>query len=215
MACLSNDPALLEAFRNGEDIHSATAARLFGVPIGEVTPDQRRKAKTANFGIIYGISAFGLSQRLNISRTEAGEIIDGYFRAYSGVREYMERVIEEAREKGYVETLFGRKRFLPDIRSGNSIVRGLAERNAINAPLQGSAADIMKLAMIRAWSEMRSRGLRSRIVLQVHDELVVDMRKSEQEQVVAIVLDAMRHAAHLSLDLPVEHATGRDWLEAH
>lgn len=215
MAHLSGDRNLLEAFRNGEDIHSATAALLFGVPIAEVTPDQRRKAKTANFGIIYGISAFGLSQRLTIPRTEAKEIIDGYFRSYPGVRQYMERVIDQAREQGWVSTIFGRKRHLPDIRSGNATVRGLAERNAINAPIQGSAADIMKIAMIRAWEELRRRGLRSRIILQVHDELVIDMYKPEQEQVIAVVVDAMEHAAKLSIDLSVDYGIGDNWLEAH
>lgn len=215
MADLSNDPNLLDAFRNKEDIHSSTAARLFGVPIAEVTPDQRRKAKTANFGIIYGISAFGLGQRLNIPRTEAKEIIDGYFRSYPGVREYMERVIGEAGQRGYVSTIFGRKRFLPDIKSGNATVRGLAERNAINAPLQGSAADIIKIAMIRAWEELRRRGLRSKIILQVHDELVVDMYKPEQEQVISIVLDAMEHAATLKIPLSVDYGIGANWIEAH
>ena len=215
MADLSGDKNLLDAFRNKEDVHSATASLLFGVPISEVTPDQRRKAKTANFGIIYGISAFGLSQRLNIPRTEAKEIIDGYFRSYPGVREYMERVIEQAGEQGYVSTIFGRKRFLPDIKSGNATVRGMAERNAINAPLQGSAADIMKMAMIRAWREFRRRGLRSKIILQVHDELVVDMYKPEQKQVTEIVLDAMEHAAKLKIDLSVDYGIGTNWLEAH
>ena len=215
MAHLSGDRNLLEAFRNGEDIHSATAALLFGVPIADVTPDQRRKAKTANFGIIYGISAFGLSQRLGIPRTEAKEIITGYFRSYPGVRQYMERVIDQAREQGYVSTIFGRKRHLPDIRSSNATVRGLAERNAINAPLQGSAADIMKIAMIRAWEELRRRGLRSQIILQVHDELVVDIYKPEREEVAAIVVDTMEHAAKLSIDLSVDYGVGANWLEAH
>ncbi len=215
MAHLSGDRNLLEAFRNGEDIHSATAALIFGVPIAEVTPNQRRMAKTANFGIIYGISAFGLSQRLGIPRTEAKEIIDGYFRSYPGVHRYMERVVEQARKQGWVSTIFGRKRHLPDIRSGNATVRGLAERNAINAPLQGSAADIMKIAMIRAWEELRRRGLRSRIILQVHDELVVDLYKPEREEVTAIVVDAMEHAAKLSVDLSVDYGVGTNWLEAH
>ena len=215
MAHLSDDKHLLDAFRAGEDIHAATASRLFGVPLPEVTQEQRRKAKTANFGIIYGISAFGLGQRLNIPRTEAGEIITGYFRSYPGVKAYMERVIAEAREKGYVTTLFGRKRFLPDIRSANANVRGLAERNAINAPIQGSAADIMKLAMIAVHREFARLGLRSKVILQVHDELVVDMYKPEQEQVTKIVVKAMEEAVKLKIDLTVDYGIGTNWLEAH
>ncbi len=193
MAHLSGDENLLGAFRKGEDIHTATASLLFGVPLDAVTPDQRRKAKTANFGIIYGISAFGLSERLGIPRGEAREIIEGYFRSYPGVKAYMERVVEQARNDGYVSTIFGRRRMLPDIRSGNATVRSLAERNAINAPIQGSAADIMKLAMIRTWNELRNRKLRSRMILQVHDELVIDLYKPEQHEVTALVVDAMEH----------------------
>lgn len=216
MAHLSGDEALIEAFRHGEDIHSATAARLFGIPLPEVTAEQRRKAKTANFGIIYGISAFGLKQRMgNISMDEAKQIIDGYFKAYPKVKEYMERVVDEARDAGYVETIFGRRRYLPDIRSGNSTVRSLAERNAINAPLQGSAADIIKLAMNSIHRQFRDRGLQSKVILQVHDELVVDMLKSEQEQVVPIVTEAMESVIELSAKLVVDYGTGRNWLEAH
>lgn len=216
MAHLSGDENLIGAFRDGQDIHSATAARLFGVPIAEVTPEQRRKAKTANFGIIYGISAFGLKQRMgNITMEEAKQIIDGYFRSYPKVREYMQRVVEEAREKGYVETIFGRRRYLPDIRSGNSVVRSLAERNAINAPLQGSAADIIKLAMNRIAAELRLRGLKSRMILQVHDELVIDMLRDEEAEVTRIVTEAMETAADLSVRLAVDHGAGNNWLEAH
>lgn len=215
MAHLSDDHNLLEAFRNKEDIHAATASHIFNVPINEVTADQRRKAKTANFGIIYGISAFGLGQRLNIPRGEAKEIIDGYFRSYPGVKRYMDEVIAQAGTDGYVTTIFGRKRFLPDIRSANATVRGLSERNAINAPIQGSAADIMKIAMIGVWRELRRRGLRSKIILQVHDELVIDMYKPEQEQVVQIVVGAMEGAARLKVDLTVDYGVGVDWLEAH
>lgn len=215
MAHLSADPALIEAFKNGEDIHAATASRVFGVPLPEVTADQRRKAKTANFGIIYGISAFGLSQRLNIPRSEAKEIIEGYFTSYQGVKEYMDRVIEQARSDGSVSTIFGRKRFLNDIRSSNAVVRGLAERNAINAPIQGSAADIMKLAMIGVHKELTSRRLKSKVILQVHDELVVDMLKSEQDEVVKIVVNAMEHAAKLSVELSVDYGIGDNWVEAH
>ncbi len=215
MADLSGDPALIEAFRAGEDIHRATAARIFGVPLDQVTPEMRRKAKTANFGIIYGISAFGLSQRLRIPRTEAKDIIDGYFRSYPKVKEYMDRVVAEARETGYVSTIFGRRRFLADINSRNAVARGLAERNAINAPLQGSAADIMKIAMIRINEGLRKHGLQSKMILQVHDEVVVDMVRSEREEVIALVVDAMEHAAKLSVDLVVDYGIGENWLEAH
>lgn len=215
MAHLGQDEALIEAFRNGEDIHTATAARVFGVPLSEVTADQRRKAKTANFGIIYGISAFGLSQRLNIPRTEAKQIIDGYFASYQGVKHYMDNVIAQARADGSVSTIFGRKRTLNDIRSSNAVVRGLAERNAINAPIQGSAADIMKLAMIGVYRGLKENNLKSKVILQVHDELVLDMLKSEQEQVVKIVVDAMEHAAKLSVELSVEYGVGQNWVDAH
>ncbi len=215
MAHLSGDPALIEAFRAGEDIHSATAARIFGVPLDKVTPEMRRKAKTANFGIIYGISAFGLSQRLHIPRTEAKDIIDGYFRSYPGVAAYMANVVAEARETGYVSTIFGRRRFLADINSRNATARGLAERNAINAPLQGSAADIMKIAMIRVDEGLRREGLRSKMILQVHDEVVLDMVRGERDRAVAIVVDAMEHAAKLSVDLVVDYGVGENWLVAH
>ena len=215
MAHLSGDRAMIEAFGHGEDIHTATAALLFHAAKEDVTREQRRRAKTANFGIIYGISAFGLAQRLNIPRTEAKEIIDGYFQSYPDIRQYMERVIDQARENGYVETLFGRKRMLPDIRSGNAVVRGLSERNAINAPIQGGAADIMKLAMIAVHGELRRKGLQSKIILQVHDELVLDVLLSEQEQVREIVIRCMEGAAELKVKLVAECGVGRNWLEAH
>lgn len=216
MAHLSGDEALIEAFHHGEDIHSATAARLFGIPLAEVTPEHRRKAKTANFGIIYGISAFGLKQRMgNISMEEAKQIIDGYFRAYPKVKEYMENVVTEARKTGYVETIFGRRRYLPDINSSNSVVRSLAERNAINAPIQGSAADIIKLAMNNLHKAFRRSGIQSEVILQVHDELVIDMLKGEQETVVRIVREEMENAASLSVQLLAECGVGENWLEAH
>lgn len=216
MAHLSGDEALIEAFRHGEDIHRATAARLFNIPLPEVTDEQRRKAKTANFGIIYGISAFGLRQRMgNISLDEAREIIDGYFRAYPGVKRYMDDVIARAREQGYVETIFGRRRYLPDIRSGNATVRSLAERNAINAPIQGSAADIIKIAMARVREAFLRRGIRSQVILQVHDELVVDTLRSELDEVTAIVREAMEGAADLSVKLVADCGTGDNWLQAH
>ena len=215
MAHLSEDEGLIAAFEEGRDIHAATAARLFGKSLSEVTSDERRKAKTANFGIIYGISAFGLSQRLDIPRKEAKEIIDGYFASYPKVKEYMERVVEQARRDGYVSTIFGRRRYLNDISSHNAVARGLAERNAINAPIQGSAADIMKLAMIRVHRRFRQEQIRSKVILQVHDELVVDMLREEQERVVAIVSEEMEAAASLRVRLVAECGVGRNWLEAH
>ena len=189
MAHLSGDEALIAAFEHGEDIHAATAARLFGKPIDTVTGDERRKAKTANFGIIYGISAFGLSQRLDIPRKEAKEIIEGYFASYPKVKEYMEHVVERAREVGYVTTIFGRRRYLNDIASRNAVARGLAERNAVNAPIQGSAADIMKIAMVHIAEAFRREGIRSQMILQVHDEVVIDTLRSELDRVREIVTE--------------------------
>ena len=215
MAHLSGDESLIAAFEHGEDIHAATAARLFGKPLAEVTPEERRRAKTANFGIIYGISPFGLSQRLEIPRKEAKEIIDGYFRSYPKVKEYMDRVVEKAREEGFVATIFGRRRYLNDIASHNAVARGLAERNAVNAPIQGSAADIMKIAMIDVHRRFAAEGIRSRVILQVHDELVVDMLREEQEQVVRIVTESMESAARLKVRLVADAVVGRNWLEAH
>ena len=215
MAHLAADESLIAAFEQGEDIHAATAARLFGKPISEVTSEERRRAKTANFGIIYGISAFGLSQRLEIPRKEAKELIDGYFRSYPKVKEYMDRVVEEAREAGYVQTIFGRRRYLNDISSRNAVARGMAERNAVNAPIQGSAADIMKIAMVEVHRRFRAEGVRSRVILQVHDELVIDLLREEQEQVVRIVCEAMEGAAKLRVPLTAEAGMGENWLEAH
>ena len=215
MAHLSGDAALRQAFLDGEDIHTATAARVFGVAPEEVTREQRRRAKTANFGIIYGISAFGLATRLRIPRGEAKELIDGYFTHYPGVKEYMDRVVAEAREQGYVETIFGRRRYLPDIRSGNAVTRSLAERNAINAPIQGSAADIMKMAMIDVDRLLRERGSGARIVLQVHDELVLEVPQGEVTAVTALLTEAMAGAAELSVPLLVEADAGVSWLDAH
>ena len=215
MAHLSGDPNLLDAFAHDADIHTATAAKIYSIPPEEVTREQRRRAKTANFGIIYGISAFGLAQRLNIPRSEAKMIIDSYFATYPGVKQYMDRVIAQAHETGYVTTLFGRKRMLPNIRSGNAVVRGLAERNAINAPIQGSAADIMKLAMIAVHRELTERGLKSKMILQVHDELVIDLLKSEEAEVREIVVRCMEHAAHLRVKLIAECGVGKNWVKAH
>ena len=215
MAHLSGDESLIEAFREGQDIHSATAARLFHTDLQSVTNEQRRRAKTANFGIIYGISAFGLAQRLDISRTESKEIIDGYFASYPKVKEYMDRAAEQARNEGFVSTIFGRRRYLNDINSRNAVARGVAERNAINAPIQGSAADIMKLAMVEMHRKMRAVGLRSRMILQVHDEIVIDLYRPEQEVVAKIVVEAMERAAQLSVPLTVDYGVGENWLEAH
>ena len=215
MAHMSQDPSLCEAFLNNEDIHTATAAKIFKVPIAEVTREQRSSAKTANFGMIYGISAFGLSQRLNISRTEAKELIDGYFGTYTGVKTYMDSCIANAREKGYVTTLLGRKRYLPDINSNNGTVRGLAERNAINAPIQGSAADIIKVAMIRINKRLKQENLQSKMIIQVHDELVFDALKSELPTLQQLVKEEMEGAIKLSVPLIAESGVGDNWLKAH
>ena len=215
MAHLSGDPSLVEAFRQGEDIHAATAAKLYHKSIAEVTSEERRRAKTANFGIIYGISAFGLAQRLDIPRGEARELIEGYFATYPKVKEYMERVVGEARQLGYVTTIFGRRRFLSDISSRNAVARGVAERNAINAPIQGSAADIMKLAMVEIQRRFRAEGIRSQMILQVHDEVIVDVLKQEREAVERIVREAMESVADLAVPLISEAGVGNNWLEAH
>lgn len=215
MAHLSGDPHMIEAFCDGEDIHAATAAKIYGIAPSEVTSDMRRKAKTANFGIIYGISVFGLAERLSIPRGEAKELIDGYFKTYPQIRAYMDESIRIAKEKGYVETIFKRKRFLPDINSHNAIVRGYAERNAINAPIQGSAADIIKLAMIHIHQRFEEEHLKSRMILQVHDELNFNVWKEELEQVKAIVLDCMEHVMELRVPLIADYGEGLNWLEAH
>ncbi len=215
MAHLSEDPHLVEAFNNGEDIHAATAARIFGVPADKVSPEMRGKAKTANFGIIYGISAFGLSERLNIPRSEAKAIIDGYFENFPGVKKYMAGVIRQAREKGYVETMFGRRRYLPDINSRNGVVRGMAERNAINAPIQGAAADIIKMAMVAVVKAFERKNLKSKMVLQVHDELNFEVFKNELDTVKTIVKKEMEGAVRLKVPLVVDIGTGNNWLEAH
>ena len=215
MAEISGDPDMIAAFSAGEDIHRATAAKIFHVNIADVSDDQRRKAKTANFGIIYGISAFGLSTRLDISRGEAKELIENYMRTYPRVSQYMKEVVERARADGYVSTLFGRKRYLPDINSRNSAVRGYAERNAINAPLQGSAADIIKIAMVRIYAEMLSRNMRSRMIMQVHDELVFNVKPDELQQLQQIVVEAMTAAYVGRVNLDVACGVGHNWLEAH
>jgi len=215
MAVLSQDGNMLHAFQEGTDIHAATASRVFQTPIDAVTREQRGKAKAVNFGIIYGQSAFGLAENLNISRTEAKEIIDNYFAQYPGVRTYMDSAIARAREFGYVETIMQRRRYLPDINSANAVVRGFAERNAINAPIQGSAADIIKLAMIRVAKKMNSLNLKSKLVLQVHDELVFDVHISELELMKELVKNEMEHALEFQVPLLVQVNYGQNWLEAH
>ena len=215
MAHLSGDPHMIEAFRSGNDIHAATAAKIYKINIDEVTPDMRRKAKTANFGIIYGISTFGLAERMGVSRQEAKELIDGYFATYPQVKAYMDRSIEVARSQGYVETIFHRKRFLPDINSRNATVRGYAERNAINAPIQGSAADIIKVAMARIYRKFTDEGLRSKMILQVHDELNFSVLPEEKERVQQIVLEEMEKACPMQVPLKADCGWGKNWLEAH
>ena len=215
MAHFSGDEHMTDAFRHGTDIHAATAAKIFGVAPEEVTSDMRRRAKTANFGIIYGISAFGLAERLAIPRAEARELIDGYFASYPRIKAYMDASIQTATEQGYVETLFGRRMFLPDIRSRNAVVRGYAERGAINAPIQGTAADIIKIAMIGIRRRFRQEHLRSRMILQVHDELNFNVRKEELDVVRRIVREEMEGAAKLSVPLTVDCGVGHNWLEAH
>lgn len=215
IAALSGDENMIEAFRKGHDIHAATAAKVYGVPMSEVTRNQRSNAKAVNFGIIYGQSAFGLSQNLGISRKEAKSIIDSYFEQYPTIKKYMEQAKIDAREKGYVETIMKRRRYLPDISSNNAIVRGYAERNAINAPIQGSAADIIKIAMIKVYEAMKDASLQSRMLLQVHDELVFDVHKSEKETVGEIVKECMENAVNLEVPLDIEMEFAANWLDAH
>ena len=215
MAHLSGDEGMIEDFRSGHDIHAATAAKIYKVPVGEVTREQRSHAKTANFGIIYGISAFGLSQRLGISRSESKQLIDQYFENYRGVKAYIDRAVAQCRQNGYVETVFHRKRFLPDINSRNFNMRQFAERNAVNAPIQGSAADIIKLAMVAVWRKMKEEGLASRMVLQVHDELVFDVVPQELDRVMAIAREQMESVCKLAVPLIAECGYGTNWLEAH
>lgn len=215
MAHLSKDKGMIADFLSGNDIHAATAAKIFGVEISDVTREMRSRAKTANFGIIYGISSFGLSERLTIGRKEAKELIDGYFNSYPGVKIYMDESIKKARDAGFVTTMFGRKRYLPDIHSRNQVVRGNAERNAINAPIQGSAADIIKIAMVRIYNRMKSEKFLSKMILQVHDELIFEVSASELEELKEMVLDEMSNAVKLDIPLKVEWGTGNNWFEAH
>ena len=215
LAHLSQDEHLLQAFREGQDIHVATAAKIFNVSVADVTTDQRRRAKTANFGIIYGISAFGLAQQLDCPRAEAKQLIDDYFAAFPGVIRYIEHQKSLARERGYAVTLFGRKRYLPDIRSNNATVRSFAERNAVNAPIQGTAADIIKMAMVRIHRRLQDEGLKAQMIMQVHDELNFNVPAEEVEQVRQIVVKEMQEAATLSVPLIADCGVGKNWLEAH
>ena len=215
MAHFSQDPHLVEAFRSGQDIHAATAAKIFNVPIEQVTKDQRRQAKTANFGIIYGISAFGLAQQLDCSRSEAKALIDGYFAAFPGVIDYIEHQKELAREQGYAITLFGRKRYLPDIVSHNATVRSFAERNAVNSPIQGTAADIIKMAMVTINRRLKEEGLKAQMIMQVHDELNFNVPMDEVDKVREIVVSEMQNVVHLTVPLIADCGVGKNWLDAH
>ena len=215
MAHFSQAPHLVEAFRSGQDIHAATAAKIFNVPIEDVTKDQRRQAKTANFGIIYGISAFGLAQQLDCSRSEAKALIDGYFAAFPGVIDYIEQQKQLAREQGYAVTLFGRKRYLPDILSHNATVRSFAERNAVNSPIQGTAADIIKMAMVTIHRRLKEEGLKAQMIMQVHDELNFNVPQNEVDKVREIVVNEMQNVVHLTVPLIADCGVGTNWLQAH
>jgi DNA polymerase-1 len=215
MADLSGDPAMVEAFLNDEDIHTLTASKVYKVEPREVTREMRDKAKTVNFGIIYGISAFGLQQRLNIPRAEAKQLIDNYFEKYPGVRAYIERTIAFAKQHGYVQTQTGRRRYLRDINSQSRAVASASERLAMNSPIQGTAADILKLAMIRVHRSLREGGFHTKMLLTVHDELVFDLHRAEQETVIPVIVEAMTSALDLAVPLKVETGVGENWLEAH
>ena len=215
MAHMSGDKGMVEAFRSGEDIHTDTAAKVYKVPAAEVTKAMRSKAKTANFGIIYGISAFGLAERMGVDRREAKELIDEYFKTYPGIKAYIEKSVDDAKRNGYAETLFHRKRFLPDINSHNAVVRGYAERNAVNAPIQGTAADIIKVAMINIHNRLKREGLKAQMIIQVHDELDFNVPENEKEQLQAIVMEEMQNACHMSVPLTADCGWGANWLEAH
>jgi DNA polymerase-1 len=213
MAHLTEDPGLMGAFERDEDIHAATASQVFGVPLAEVTPEMRRRAKVFNFGVLYGLTEFGLSQREGISREDAAEFISTYFAKYPGIRQYIDETIQQTRERGYAETLLGRRRYIPEINSGNMNVRQAAERAAVNMPVQGTAADIIKIAMIRIDAEMQARGLASRMILQVHDELIFECPAKEMDEVRALVLEIMPRAMELKLPLKVDIKTGKNWGE--
>jgi DNA polymerase-1 len=216
IAEISGDTAMLDAFQQKLDIHTATAAKVYGVPLEEVTSEQRRAAKTVNFSIIYGAGASNLSQQLGIKRSEAKELIDNYFREYAGLRDYMTNIVESARKNGYVETLLGRRRYLRDIDSRNGMMRSMSERIAINTPIQGTAADLIKVAMIHIREAMMAQGFKSQMILQVHDELLFDARKDELEALKALIMDKMTNAIpNLKVPILVEIGSGENWLEAH
>lgn len=215
IAALSQDPAMVEAFKKGDDIHAATASNVFGVAIDDVSREQRANAKTVNFGIVYGVSAFGLSQQTNLNRSEAKELIDAYYLTYPKLKAYMNEQIDFARENGFVETVLGRRRYLKDINSQNAVVRGAAERNAVNAPIQGSAADIIKLAMINIHHRLKNESWKSKMLLQVHDELVFDVPNAEVEDLTTMVKEEMENAYSLDVPLVVDVGIGKNWLEAH
>ena len=215
MAALSNDHGMINAFKNGIDIHSVTAAKVYNVNLNDIDRKMRSNAKSVNFGIIYGISAFGLAQNIGVTRKEAQNIIDNYFEQFPQIRTYMQKSIEEAREKEYTITIMGRKRHLKDINAKNGMIRAIAERNAINAPIQGSAADIIKVAMINIERDLTAGGFKSKMLLQVHDELVFDIHKSEIEEVTDIIRKGMEGAVILSVPLTVDIGSGNNWLEAH
>ncbi|WP_374959852.1 DNA polymerase, partial [Gilvibacter sp.] len=215
IAALSEEDNMIDAFNKGEDIHTSTAAKVFGVDPSEVTREQRSNAKTVNFGIIYGVSAFGLSNQTDLNRTEAKELIETYYKTYPKLRDYMGAQVDFARDNGYVQTVLGRRRYLKDINSRNAVVRGAAERNAVNAPIQGSAADIIKIAMIEIYKELEAGDYRTKMLLQVHDELVFDVYKPELEQVSAMIRSKMESAYKLAVPLVVDMGLGQNWLEAH
>ena len=215
MAHLSEDPNMTEAFREGNDIHATTAAKIWHEDISQVTDAQRKKAKTANFGIIYGITTFGLAQRMNIENKEAKQSIEDYFHTFPGIKAYMEKSKEIVRKKGYAETLFHRRRYLPDINSHNGTVRGFAERNAINAPIQGSEADIIKVAMVRIFKRFKAEDIKSKMIIQVHDELNFSVYPEEKEKVEQIVVEEMQNAYQLNVPLVADAGWGNNWLEAH
>jgi DNA polymerase-1 len=215
IAALSKEETMINAFKNGEDIHASTASKVFNVPIEEVTREQRSNAKTVNFGIIYGVSAFGLSNQTNLSRSESKELIDTYYTTYPKLRSFISEQIDFARENGYVQTVLGRRRYLNDINSRNAVVRGAAERNAVNAPIQGSAADIIKIAMIKIYEKLQTGNFKTKMLLQVHDELVFDVYKPELETIKTLVKTEMENAYKLEVPLDVDLGVGNDWLEAH
>ena len=214
LAHMSDDKQLIEAYRMDEDIHRITASKVFHTPFEEVTDLQRRNAKAVNFGIVYGISSFGLSQDLSISKKEAAEYIEQYFETYPGVKQFLDRMVEEAKEKGYVTTMYGRRRPIPELSSNNFMQRSFGERVAMNSPIQGTAADIMKIAMIRVWEKLHREQLQSRLILQVHDELLIETCAGEEEQVRRILTEQMQQAAELSVVLEIDLHTGTDWYEA-